>query len=1383
MKKIGTAALLLFIALQAGFAEISSLSHVFLSGKSLRDTDGDGWPDRVVLQIVVPDEPTAVEMALASDIAARANLESLSVDMTLVRRESDLGKGQGLDNLIFIGSGASAVKEIFKEGGAAAAALTADQGLVFVFSTKNRRRGIAVIGGSEEALLQTGRAFFLRWPYFWDVWGREDGPTLFSLEKDLERFLGEEGIHLQKTLITSALYEFPLSDVPGDLGRTFFFQTGGIKRLAVEVHFTDDGDQEKAFKALGLLRDQRAKGIRTSVLCYPGCASIGLNLRYGKNNLSIDLPRLGLPRRMLTPGFKEAPRRDLKGKDFDLISFLSTRGVYGDVDKDTVPDDVETSIVVPGAQSLRNLPQLASRLVLDTAGASFPLVILDREVEHKKGLAAPVLVGYNALSQELIRTGKLKVPPLDNAQASVQVVPKAFGTSNALAVIGADDAAVDKALSFLGLTFPYFTDYREGAPGLADVAADLEKFLKGDNGSAEAFIDKALAKAVSDLRDKDLESVRVELALPRKNPDYEEWVKKSLALSLKAGSIQVSSVSLKEGTVLFAQDKDFPWEADAALKTVNDALAALPPDDRSPLKVSLGLSESYPVRQKIKKQVEDMIEKAGRPASEVEVGSAYKQGFFWLVEKVLPALKGKPVDRLVIRWAQEPDDFSRSKRIYSEPSRWLQELYPVDEIVSRELGLPLERIEFEMKPAGTPVYDALALDGRGGVLLEQSFSPRTKDIPFLKILPEWGTVRTTTGWVSVRKGERVVVDGPVATDLETFWDFYQSEVLPIVAGHIYKKTGGEPTFSKQPYFKKLQVELWLSEPDERIGLDEEMVSALEAIHDEIYFDTLDYLRGITRFDPDDKDLPEDTSRSSAPGNVLPLIHPSLEGRPGRARVTFEDWPAAAPQLILRWKEKGRDEVAKTVLWPSLKVKPGPLLSFIYDGRRNRLENLTAVLDCETEADYLTLVDWLQSYRELNDRGLLVRSFVYPGLRTLTLRLKTKELEKDEVLAIPGLAPQDRPAPEPEEAGPIVPTDQILSYEKTWEIVRRLGRLREIKAYSGGRSFEDRDIPVVEVVTPRNSYVSIPRLMTFKPTLQISGRQHANEVSSTNYSLKLAELLVKDKAYQDYPKRMNIVILPLENPDGADLAFALQALTPHHSLHAGRYGSLGIEIGGPAAAGLPVAPEAAVRKRLTETWLPDIYLNLHGYPSHEWVQPFSNYAPYLFRDYWIPRGWYAYFRTPTHPVFRRWKEAGEELKRFVIEEMQGNELIRKSNKKFYDRYERWAARWQPALADLELSDGLNLYARRRSPQETRPSFRNQTTLAEETPEVMDETARGAWLGALCEQGLAYLRAHLKYLAQAQFEVGRIEEEVQQRIRIQFVRSRPGSVVRTVRKEGP
>jgi len=125
-------------------------------------------------------------------------------------------------------------------------------------------------------------------------------------------------------------------------------------------------------------------------------------------------------------------------------------------------------------------------------------------------------------------------------------------------------------------------------------------------------------------------------------------------------------------------------------------------------------------------------------------------------------------------------------------------------------------------------------------------------------------------------------------------------------------------------------------------------------------------------------------------------------------------------------------------------------------------------------------------------------------------------------------------------------------------------------------------------------------------------------------------------------------------------------------------------------------------------------------------------------------------------------------------MKSDVKIKKSNKKFYDRYFRWAARWQPHLNYLEIYDSLNLYSQRRSSRESKLTPRRRTTFVEEVPELMDETAHGEWLNFLCQQGLTYLRAHLKYLAQVHYEIARIEEETNDRIRIQFSRSRPGSM---------
>jgi hypothetical protein len=438
-------------------------------------------------------------------------------------------------------------------------------------------------------------------------------------------------------------------------------------------------------------------------------------------------------------------------------------------------------------------------------------------------------------------------------------------------------------------------------------------------------------------------------------------------------------------------------------------------------------------------------------------------------------------------------------------------------------------------------------------------------------------------------------------------------------------------------------------------------------------------------------------------------------------------------------------------------------------------------DWEKEADYLAVIEIAGAWRKLSEAGLIPDPFRLPALDALTLRPRYQSQEKDERLAVlPAGGPasgESAPGPQgpsgdgarPDER--IVITRDIISPEQAGDIVRRLAALPGVRGYVGGRSYEGRDVPVLELFLPAAAYVSLPRLVTFKPTLQVVARQHANEVSSTNYLLRFAELLARDPAAREALKTMSFVFEPLENPDGAALAIAMLKAEPYHSLHAGRYGALGVDMGYQTGT-KPLLPEAAVRTRLTERWAPDIFLNLHGYPSHEWVQPFSNYTPYLFRDYWIPRGWFAYFRTVGLPLHEDHRAAGEALRKIVAAELTADPAVAASNRRFYDRYERWAARWAPHMNALEVADGAAIFAKRRGPTEARLTPRARTTFNEQTPELMDETATGDWLEFLCAQGLAYLGAHVKFLAQTGFTVVRIEEEVRGRTRLTLVRGRPG-----------
>ena len=81
---------LIVFCLHSGTAEISSLSQIFLLDKGIKDLDGDNLGERVSFHIIIPDTPKACELVVAGDIAARANLESLAVDFSLIKRESEV---------------------------------------------------------------------------------------------------------------------------------------------------------------------------------------------------------------------------------------------------------------------------------------------------------------------------------------------------------------------------------------------------------------------------------------------------------------------------------------------------------------------------------------------------------------------------------------------------------------------------------------------------------------------------------------------------------------------------------------------------------------------------------------------------------------------------------------------------------------------------------------------------------------------------------------------------------------------------------------------------------------------------------------------------------------------------------------------------------------------------------------------------------------------------------------------------------------------------------------------------------------------------------------------------------------------------------------------
>ena len=147
-----------------------------------------------------------------------------------------------------------------------------------------------------------------------------------------------------------------------------------------------------------------------------------------------------------------------------------------------------------------------------------------------------------------------------------------------------------------------------------------------------------------------------------------------------------------------------------------------------------------------------------------------------------------------------------------------------------------------------------------------------------------------------------------------------------------------------------------------------------------------------------------------------------------------------------------------------------------------------------------------------------------------------------VPAIKRLSVRRRPAPR----GPRRPAARHLGSHHLARRERRIvgnwPRIPEVKAYTGG-AFVSRPRHLGRRRSPARRRASRCRCeadSTYKPTIFITGRQHANEVSSTSHILRLAELLVTDTEYRDILKKVNVILHPVENPDGAQMAYDLRS---------------------------------------------------------------------------------------------------------------------------------------------------------------------------------------------------------------------------------------------------
>ena len=689
---------------------------------------------------------------------------------------------------------------------------------------------------------------------------------------------------------------------------------------------------------------------------------------------------------------------------------------------------------------------------------------------------------------------------------------------------------------------------------------------------------------------------------------------------------------------------------------------------------------------------------------------------------MLPELEGKEVDRLDIAYRRF--DPGTSTNHLDLPIRWLQELFPGDEIAAQTLGIEIDDVRIsEADDRGAPIYQATANDAAGAEIGCWECDLISYPLPFLPNAP--GTrdnvMVTTGGFIAWIDGERI--ETPVETDLDQFWRFWQREVLPRVIDDVRDNGGFQVDL--QPFFGSLDVDVWLSAPNQRLGIREENDSAAEALHEDIYFNTLDTLEVLG--------LETTGEKTSAPGPVVPVVH-VVPGIAPRANVKFT---GPSPRR--------REPVSLTV--SELTATGSELVAGISGGG-----DLESVQEMRVS---------------LGSSGQRNRSFSVRLLDagdTLPFRVPLQQI-------IPAGDDVD---------GRSVPMNVNIHSDMVETEISRTMVSANAMSWVEDETYQGRPIPVLALRSGAPGRVWSPaKLSILKPTALIIARHHANEISSTNAALKLAELAVVDPGWRELCQRINVVIIPYENADGAALHARLAsdpgAATWKH--HPARYNALGHEFGEDFLNPATPFGEARVRPALWNRWLPDVIVDNHGVPSHEWVQPFAGFgSPPRFRvSYWIPQALiYGIVRYVDDPDFPEHRDAAIAL-REAVSAAVADTTIGDLNREIGSSYRRWGQDRSPEHFPGEFHNDMLWHFGGTPPDPAGRGFNlryPRTTVLSWVTEVNDETATGAHLETVSQAHLAANRAMLDLISGSGAETVRtVSVDPEGRTTVGFRRKRP------------
>lgn len=1360
------------------------LCDLYTARGLLADQNADGCIDAVQARLLLRQDAALAEQRAAVDIAARLGFETMSLSLPIAVVERAAMPWPSQAHPIVCGRADGATRALGYDDLPAMGPLAAGQGLLRLLPAGPASpQGLLVAGADEAGVTAAAALLSRRLPYLWHVGAGQ--PTLDDVAAGLRAWLAASGAGPCAVAVT-ALYV--------EAGRP------GIARLEAEVDL-QHSDLARLERLAGLLAAEPEDALPFR---YAGLRDVAVTLHGGDASRQIERaidatsePLLVLSDAASRPAASPAPAVPL-----GLSALYELRGgLFADTRGDLQPNRLRAHIVLAASSSAAEgaaACDLAARLGLETLGLRLPLALAteDQTEPDSVHIYVGADAGLPALAAELL--------DLSDGRGVIAVAQDEAHRP-LLLVTGTQRRGTEAALRYLAARAPYLEHVDSGSPALGDVETALREALAGaDTAGEAAALWEIIDRLTTDLREQEVRSLDLTALLAGPAGGLAASLQQRIAAAIGGATVALQVQDRSATVAAFDERWQAPWEVERLWELLDNRLLPALRDRPAPhtLELDVRVSEPLEVRSALRSAILDVLARQGTPPDRchVVVRPTYKQGSSWLLEEVLPRLRALPgVDGVAIRCRR----FSAPSGAgwVELPTRWIQELFPVDELLAGELGLDTAAVQYELRDDLAATYEVVAWN-RGDAVWRDEFKATFDERPYLAGYPHWGLVHPDTGWLSARADGTTLLDERVPTDRECFWDYYQGTILPRLGRRIRDLSTDRSAADAAPFFERLEIDLTIGEEDRAIGLREERYSPLESLHEDLYFVTLDYCSAVTLtaqaeqtgqapyqppwMTPSDdlQGLPR-SSPHSAPGLIVPLIHQAGEAGP-RAHIRLYDLAATRPTVRWRAVLNGGSTRQGTETAAPLACAQPRIVALVPAGAGTRVEQAVAVVDCSDAIQQAVLVRRLDALSALHAQDLYAEAPARPGLERLAVVIGGPETAHHQTFG-PAPTPEGSVDSTPDAAlTPPAPSeiawDALIGYEENNALLRRLDLYPEVHVWQAGASLQGRSSYAVEVMAPLPGPLwSRAKASTYKPTLLINTRHHANETSGTSAALRLVALCATDPAVRAHVQRVNLVLVPFENVDGAVLHEELAREHPNWMLHAGRYNARGLEFRLEYLNDATRYPEARVLPRVYRLWRPDIVTDDHGFPSHEWVQPFGGYANAWFASDWIPRGLiYLYLPYPQGPGLQGHERLALALRQAVVAELNGDAEIHDWNRTWADRFKKYAHQWMPRQFPASYYRDVLVHLTGIAPDAARPWTSWMTGFADVYPavtaiswitEVADETARGAY-HHLC--ALAHLLADLatlRLLAGSAPGVQRGAEEFAEHVVLSVYRPRP------------